>query len=91
MMFIYIIYIYICVCVCVCSIAISTREMGMHGCDWKFGIEGIEEGSGKKNVSPMYRGPFVLSVIGFKELQTSVLHTLMCDTKCPGIFQILNV
>jgi len=25
--------------ICVCSVAMNTREMGMHACDWKFGIE----------------------------------------------------
>jgi hypothetical protein len=24
---------------CVCSVAMNTRQMGMHACDWKFGIE----------------------------------------------------
>jgi hypothetical protein len=28
------IYIY----VCVCSFAMNTRGMGIHACDWKFGI-----------------------------------------------------
>jgi len=35
--------------------------------------------------------PFVLSLMGYKELQPSVLHTLMWDTNRPEVFQILEI
>ena len=76
-------------CVCVCSVAMNTREMRTHACDWKFGIV---EGSWKRNLSPVYRDPICCEFNGlYKDLQPSVLHTLVWDTKYPGVFQILEI